>query len=141
MKTNGVENFEKVKSTVAEWKDKPHDEQFKFCDQLGDQIRAIDRQIFDRQKDIDYSHRNTLVNIVRELRRELPFRFKVGDTVTVKFERRIKGVVKELLDPSDRSVLIKPVDNVYKETFIVPESLLEYDIAPEIQEGQLTLAL
>lgn len=141
MKTNGIEDFEKIKSTVAAWKDKPHDEQFKFCDQLSKQIRAIDRQIFDRQKDIDYSHRNTLVNIRRELHRELPFHFAVDDKVTVKFDRRIKGVVKKLMDPADRSILIKPVDNVYKETFIVPETLLEYDIAPEIQEGQLTLAL
>lgn len=134
---SSIPEKEKIKQTVAEWKDKPHEDQFAFCETISEKIREIDKQ--SKTQSIDLSHRNTLVAIVGELHAKLPFRFSVHDKVIITFGRHIKGVVKELVDPSMRSILVRPLDTVYKEEMIVCESLLLRDVAPEIKEGQLTL--
>lgn len=126
----------KVRETVIEWKSKSIEEQKVFCNLLRSTIQAMDKLPFDQ---IDLAHRNELVEINRELQRDHPFDFQLHDNVIVKFDRPIKGVVKKFISQEDRSILITPIDNLYKEEFIISECCLSLDVAPAVKEGQIML--
>lgn len=134
-----VEDFEKINQTVEDWKDKSVEEKRSFCQKLTKEIRQMDREQLENNHQINYSYRNTLVQIKRELQKSIQFQFDIGEKVMIKYGRRIKGIVKRHDDISIKSLLVMPIDKQYKEPMIVTESLLEHDVALFIKEGQLTL--
>ncbi|MEB2277030.1 hypothetical protein LAV82_23710 [Bacillus sp. ILBB4] len=125
-----------VKEVVAEWKSKSIQEQKEFCILLRRQIQKLDKLPFDA---INLTHRNELVEIKRKIQCDLPFDYQLYDKVIVKFDRPIKGIVKELISREDRTILIKPIDNLYKDEFIISECSLSLDVAPAVKEGQILL--
>lgn len=121
----GSEDREYVNQMVSEWKPKSTEEQFAFCNQLSSEIQAIDNKEYAQDERKPYSYRNTLVQIKRELQKDLPFRYAIHDSIFVfNGKRRIKGIVMAHIDPAMRTVEIRPQDKVYKESFIVSESAL-----------------
>lgn len=68
--------------------------------------------------------RNKMVEELREVNKQIPLEFKEGEEVIVKMKRHIKGFVKKIHSKDERHYQIKPIDSLYSEPFIVPESLL-----------------
>lgn len=68
--------------------------------------------------------RNKMVNELREVNKQIPLEFEEGEEVRVKLKRLIKGIISKIHSKDERSYLIKPIDSLYSEPFIVPESLL-----------------
>lgn len=134
-----VEDYEKINQTIEDWKDRSVEEKRSFCQKLTKEIQQMDRDLMEKGTPINYSYRNTLVQIKRELQKSIPFQFDIGEKVVIKYQRRIKGIVKKYDDISIKSLLVMPIDKQYKESMIVSESLLEHDVAPFVKEGQLTL--
>lgn len=137
--TNAIEDTQKVNQTIEHWQEKSVEEKRSFCQKLSKEIQKIDRKQMSGDSDINYSYRNTLVSIKRELQKSIPFQFDIGQKVVIKYGRRIKGIVKKYDDISTKSLLVMPIDKLFKEPIIVTERLLEPDVAPFEKEGQLTL--
>ncbi|MBU8732551.1 hypothetical protein KM915_21105 [Cytobacillus oceanisediminis] len=70
-----------------------------------------------------YDERNALVELKKQMVKNLPFEFSVNEEVLVQGKRVVKAIVLEM-DYISRQVLLKPIDNVLKERFQCSEKLI-----------------
>lgn len=119
---------------------KPVEEQRILLESIWQEIMAFDRLPY---AETDYTHRNQLAETARNIDKQLPFLFSVGQEVLVPTEkgRKIRGIIKELQLEPFKSVCIKPSDSVYKEIFWTSERILKaIDVnMPESEAEQLSL--
>lgn len=113
-----------IKNLIQEWKMKSIEEQRAYSDKLKETITLIDSL----SKDIVVSYlgaRNILVFIRQSLEADLPYTFLPDEEVIIKGKRTIKGIVVKHCEQDMKSLLVKPIDNVFKSEMIVAESSLE----------------
>jgi hypothetical protein len=85
-------------------------------------------QYIERSPTKNYSERNKLVTEMKQLRKDLPFDFEVGELAQVNLKRLINVKVMKIFDLEDRLLLVKPIDPIYKEEFAISERALRKSI-------------
>jgi hypothetical protein len=54
----------------------------------------------------------------------MPVKFHPREKVPINFKRKIKGEVKSIFDGESRLLLVRPEDNLYRKSIVLPETLL-----------------
>ena len=97
----------------------------------------ISKQIDLFYKNNELDKRNKLVHLNEHMVRNLPFEFEVDELVLVKGKRTIKANIISM-NPIDRQVFVKPIDNLCKESFYCPECWI-IPIREKKEEEQMKL--
>uniref|UniRef100_UPI0015644E6A hypothetical protein n=1 Tax=Aeromonas sp. Ne-1 TaxID=1675689 RepID=UPI0015644E6A len=92
-----------------------------YDEKLSNQIRDYDKRRLEITTE-ELNHRNSLVDLHLKMVENLPFDFELNKEILIKLDKNkyIKGIVEEQ-NPITRQVLVKPIDNVYKERFYTNE--------------------
>ena len=53
----------------------------------------------------------------------MAFKFHPREKVPINFKRKIKGEVKSIFDGESRLLLVRPEDNLYRKSIVLPETL------------------
>lgn len=112
--------MQNITQTIEEILARPVEERQVIHQQLVKEIR----EDFDAGR---HKERNRKVQIASAVNRSIPFQFEKGENVWIKVKsgKKVKGVINELQYEPYKTILVKPLDNVYKESMWVSECLLE----------------
>lgn len=134
--TKSFINEETINYLINHWNNKKDFSSFSVTERRKYES-LISKQIDLHYKKNELKERNILVQLNKNIVKNLPFEFGLNEDVIIKEKRLIKATIKEL-DPVTRQALVQPNDNVLKEPFYCPESMI-MPIKRQEEEQQMRL--